>query len=69
MNLRNKKAKELINIALQYTNKPNLSKMLTTIGFNRINYLLRDNVDGSFTFEQQIEMIKVIKKLEGKDND
>tara|TARA_R110002096_G_scaffold50015_5_gene131762 strand:- start:13327 stop:13533 length:207 start_codon:yes stop_codon:yes gene_type:complete len=63
MNLRNKKTKELIAIALDYTTMTELAKMMTTIGLEELRTRRRDHVKIEFNFSQQLDIVKIIKKL------
>ena len=63
MNLRNKKTKELIAIALDYTTMTELAKKMTTIGLEELRTRRRDHVKVEFNLSQQLEIVKIIKKL------
>ena len=63
MNLRNKKTKELIKIALEYTTLSGLSRMMTTIGLEDIRYRKRKDTSLEFTFCQHLEIVRVINNL------
>ena len=62
MNLRNKKTKELIAIALDYTTMTELAKMMTTIGLEELRTRRRDHVKIEFNFSQQLDIEKTIKR-------
>ncbi len=63
MNLRNKKTKELISIALDYTTMTELAKMMTTIGLEELRTRRKEHAKVEFNLSQQLEIVKIIKRL------